>query len=255
MIRHEERAARLRNVFPAANAKPVNRVRDAPDDQSNQRIGKQIHGISGSQKRENRAIQKHLSRRLMQQPREAQIGDGREGDSDERHEVCRGNHAAFLFGTRPVLDQRVQRDGKHSSEESEQRKMCAGDPQRFYREIQEGAEDRHTDRADGNQAVFDFAAGKITRRDATKDRKSTRLNSSHPSTPTFPYTTLFRSRGRCWINAFSGTANIPPKNPSSARCVPATHRDFTGKYKKALKTVIPIAPMGIRPYSILPPER
>ena len=66
----------------------------------------------------------------------------------------------------------------------------------------------------------------------------------------------FLSRsGRCWMIAQIGTMKKPAKNPYSPRnkVVPATLRP--GRDSSAPKRVMPSAPSGIRPYSILWPDR
>ena len=71
-----------------------------------------------------------------------------------------------------------------------------------------------------------------------------------------PMTTPFlSSSGRCWIEALTGTMKNPPKNPSAARSKSTARKDKWGIARQSPRTVMPIEPSGISPYSIFPAER
>ena len=62
--------------------------------------------------------------------------------------------------------------------------------------------------------------------------------------------------GRCWINALIGTAKNPAKNPiSPSSAATSTNPMMPLCPSAAPKIVMPAAPNGIRPYSILPPDK
>src|SRR5579862_1126277 len=119
------------------------------------------------------------------------IGSGGDENTDEREKVRRGDHSAFLFGARAMLDQGVQGNSKEPAEKAEQAQVWNtqtnggyDEVTKFYRrraalmersgaepvckqfgrlaEVKQRSENRHAERANGNQAHFDFAARKIT---------------------------------------------------------------------------------------------
>ena len=97
----------------------------------------------------------------MQRAGEKVVGAGGKENSDERKQIRGGNHAAFFFRARAVLDQGVERHGEETAEKSEQCEMRAGALNCVAGIIKQRAKDGHAERAERDQAVFDFAAGEI----------------------------------------------------------------------------------------------
>ena len=97
---------------------------------------------------------------------EKQISARRQKNPHERIQIRRRNHAAFLLGTGPMLNQSAHRHDKESSEETKQREMNRGRQHRLPGAVQKRAEHSHAHGAKRNQSILDFSAGKISRRHA-----------------------------------------------------------------------------------------
>src|SRR5271170_5465427 len=158
--------------------------------QAEKGIGQQVNRIRGGEQRENGAVEENSSRSLVQYGREKEIPAGGQEHAYERQKIGGRDHAAFFFGARAMLDQRVERHGEKAAEEAEEpeigdpqahdvhderadvlRKRDAGVRRRYLQpsgqsfggalEIEERAEERHADGAERNQSIFNFPAGKI----------------------------------------------------------------------------------------------
>ncbi len=162
----EQRAAGFRNVFAAFDANAINGMRRHPQHEAHQRIRQQADRVTGGNKRQNRAIEENSGGRLMKHNRESVIRARGEEDSDEGDQIRRRDHAALLLRPRPVLNQSVERHARSNpAEKSEQQRRCSSDERTSKRigagAVKQRAEDRHAQRAERNQPIFDFSAGEI----------------------------------------------------------------------------------------------
>ena len=100
----------------------------------------------------------------MQNHRDEKINSRRREDANERKQVGRRQYAAFIFPGRAMLEQRRDGDDEEAAEESEQRQIHRHMAERKTVPPQQRGHDRHAHRTERDEAVFNFAAGKMTRR-------------------------------------------------------------------------------------------
>src|SRR5208337_141531 len=92
----------------------------------------------------------------------------RSADTNKRKKVRCSNHPAFVLFVGAVLNQSIDGDSEETGREAK-----GGEQYQHMRERQisggkQDSEQGHADGAERNQSVFDFAARKITRREAAE---------------------------------------------------------------------------------------
>src|ERR1700728_1360827 len=148
--------------------------------ETEQGIAEEVNGSGCGNQGEDGAVEENSCRSLVEDGGEEIIGACGEENADERKQVRCGYYAAFLLGERTMLDQSVQWYGEEAAKKAEQAEIrdaqayCGHDElAEFYgcaaalversgaepmreefgglAEVKQGPEDRHAERADGNQ--------------------------------------------------------------------------------------------------------
>ena len=103
------------------DADAVNRTRQHPQHQPQQRVGQQPDRVNRRGERQHRADQENIARRQVQHPRADVMRRRRQKHAHERKQVRRGQHRAFRLLGGPVLQQRANRHDEKPAGETEQR--------------------------------------------------------------------------------------------------------------------------------------
>ena len=168
MVADKERAALGGDVVAAFHANPVNRPRKQPKDEPQQRIGQKEQGVNRARERQHAAEKKNLAGGQMRDLRQQEMRARRQKNADERQQVGRGQHLALFILVRTMLQQRGNRHDEKAAGETERRNQDHGPHDRSARQRERRGYNRHAERAERHQAVFDFAAGKVPRRHAAQ---------------------------------------------------------------------------------------
>ena len=168
MVADEQRAALRRNVLAPDHADFVKRMRRAPQQKPQQRVRQNHQRVNGARERQHAAGQKNGAGRKLQLLRQQPVRAGREKNPDEREQVGRRERFAPVGFFRAVLQQRRDGHDEKSARETEQRQPHerGGQGQITLRERRR--KNRQAERAERHEAVFDLAAGQITRRHAAE---------------------------------------------------------------------------------------
>ncbi len=86
----------------------------------------------------------------------------RGGNSDEGKQIGSGNDSAFGVRRGTVLDQRIYRHGEKAGKEAERRQKGGRANKRMRHHAQQSGHDRQSKRAQRDQSILNFVAGKIT---------------------------------------------------------------------------------------------
>src|SRR4029077_15394689 len=147
-------------LSPREITNPKNGMRGRPQQQPQQRIRQQVQHVPGSRQRRNRGPKKNRSGAQAQPVRNVVICARSNTYAYERKPVCRAENAALVFLLRNVLNQRADWHDKESAGETQPREQQQHRFKCQSRNRQAEPQQRHAQRAQRNQPVFDLSARK-----------------------------------------------------------------------------------------------
>jgi hypothetical protein len=168
MVGRQQRSAARGNVFLARQIEAVDRVCGDPQQQPQQGIGQEPQEICECPQRQNRGPEENVRRAQPQAVLEQVKRAGCAKDADERIEICGSQDAAAVLLFRAMLDQCTDRHDEEAAGETERGEEKEHCVEGKTGNCQQKAKQRDACRAEGNQAVLNFSAGKISGREAAQ---------------------------------------------------------------------------------------
>src|SRR5580704_16869412 len=90
------------------------------------------------------------------------LGERLKCDADKREEIGDGDGAAFFFGRRDVLDERVDRDDEESAEDADEGEKRGHGRETEAGNREDGGEDDETNETGEDHALLDFSGGGVS---------------------------------------------------------------------------------------------
>ena len=158
MVADKESAALGGNIVPALDPDAVNRPREHPEHEAQERVGQEDNHVNRPRERRSRGDQKDRVRAQPPDHGHQIIEAGRGEHADEGQQIRSGQNGALAPAFRAMLQQGGDRDDEESAEKPQHRQIDCDRLERQSAPAQERAEQRQAHRPERDQAVFDFVA-------------------------------------------------------------------------------------------------